>query len=95
MKKYLTPEVIAALNSLPTSDAPVQAPALVTAPDLLLQRAQVLDPEMITLSLDEVEAQLQKTFDDDPWTLRMLSQVPAAVLHRYTYVYVNQGLLTA
>lgn len=92
MKQYLTPKVLAALQSLPTSEAPTPALALATTPQELHQRATVLDPQLADLSLDEVEAQLQGIFDDDTWTQQQLSRVPAAVAHRYTYVYANQAL---
>ena len=92
MKQYLTPEVLAALRSLPTSEAPT-ATTLATTPAELHQRAALLDAQLAELSLDEVEAQLQTIFDDDTWTQQQLPRVPAAVGHPYTYVYVNQDLL--
>ena len=92
MKQYLTPEVLAALHSLPTSDA-LTPTALATTPTELHQRAVLLDAQLTELSLDEVEAQLRNLFDDDTWTQQQLPRVPAEVGHPYTYVYVNQELL--
>jgi len=92
MKQYLTPEVLAALQSLPTSEAPTPT-TLATTPEELHQRAVLLDPTLADLSLDQIEAQLLAIFDDDTWTQQQLPQVPAGVGHRYTYVYVNQELL--
>jgi len=92
MKQYLTPQVLAALQQLPTSDAPTPT-TLATTPDELYQRAVALDDKLIDLSLDEIEVQLQSIFDDDTWTQQQLPAVPAQVAHRYTYVYVNQALL--
>ncbi|GGF18381.1 hypothetical protein [Hymenobacter cavernae] len=92
MKQYLTPQVLAALQQLPTSDAPAPT-TLATTLDELRQRAVALDDKFTDLSLDEIEAQLQSIFDDDTWTQQHLSAVPEQVAHRYTYVYVNQSLL--
>jgi hypothetical protein len=92
MKQYLTPQVLAALQQLPTSNAPTPT-TLATTPDELHQRAVALDSNLADLSLDQIEAQLQGIYDDDTWTQQHLPAVPAHVTHRYTYVYVNQELL--
>ncbi|WP_324671555.1 hypothetical protein [Hymenobacter sp. GOD-10R] len=92
MKQYLTPQVLAALQQLPTSDAPTPT-TLATTSEELQQRAIALDDKLTDLSLDEIEAQLQSIFDDDTWTQQQLPAVPEQVTHRYTYVYVNQALL--
>ena len=92
MKQYLTPQILAALKQLPTSDAPTPT-TLATTPEELQQRAVALDDKLADLSLDQIEAQLQSIFDDDTWTQRHLAAVPEQVQHRYTYVYVNQSLL--
>ncbi|OUJ71190.1 aminoglycoside phosphotransferase family protein [Hymenobacter crusticola] len=94
MKQYLTPQVLAALQQLPSSDAPVPT-TLATTPEELHQRAVALDDKLADLSLDQIEAQLQSIFDDDTWTQQQLPAVPEQVQHRYTYVYVNQALLGA
>jgi len=92
MKEYLTPQVLAALQKLPTSEAPIPS-TLATTPEELQQRAVALDDKLADLTLDQIEAQLQSIFDDDTWTQQQLPAVPAQVAHRYTYVYVNQALL--
>jgi len=92
MKQYLTPKVLAALQSLPTTEAPTPA-TLATTPEELHQRATQLDSTLAELSLDDIEAQLAGIYDDDTWTQQQLPNVPAEVAHRYTYVYVNQELL--
>lgn len=92
MKQYLTPKVRAALQSLPTSEAPTPT-TRATTPEELHERAVVLDPTLAELELDQIEAQLAGIYDDDTWTQQQLPQVPAEVAHRYTYVYVNQELL--
>jgi len=92
MKQYLTPKVLAALQSLPTTEAPTPT-SLATTPEELHQRATQLDPTLAELPLDAIEAQLAGIYDDDTWTQQQLPQVPAEVAHRYIYVYVNQELL--